>query len=103
MKIVNLIKINKVKKVFGKLPRILGERAFLVSLILIFLALILGGFIFYKYNILAQKTEPQIIEKPFQFKESLYQKILEEWQGHQRKFDEAELKEYPDLFQGLTQ
>lgn len=94
------IKLSKIKEFFGKLPRILGERAFLTSLLFIFLALILGGIIFYKYSILAQKVEPQIIEKPLQFKENLYQKVLEKWENRQKKFEETELREYPNPFQG---
>jgi len=63
--------------------------------------------IFYQYSFLVEKKEPQIIERPIQFKEELYQKILKEWETRQKNFDQAEQKEYRDLFritsQGLTE
>jgi len=63
--------------------------------------------IFYQYSFLVEKKEPQIIERPIQFKEELYQKILEEWETRQKKFEQAEQKEHRDLFritsQGLTE
>ncbi|MBZ9578293.1 hypothetical protein KJA14_00285 [Patescibacteria group bacterium] len=95
------LKFKKDKEFFKKILRILGEHIFLSFLVLLFLALILGGFIFYQYSFLAEKLEPQIIEKPLQFEEALYQKISEEWQIRQRRFEETELKEYPDLFRLL--
>ena len=63
------------------------------------LALFIGGLIFYQYSFLAEKKEPQVIEKPLRFKEELYQKILIEWEERQKKFDQVEQKEYRDLFQ----
>ncbi|MCJ7786674.1 hypothetical protein MUP06_00460 [Patescibacteria group bacterium] len=92
------IKFNKIKIFFKKLPRILGEKAFLAFLFLLFISLILGGIIFYKYSILAEKAEPRIIEKPLQFKEKVYQEILNEWEAREKRFKETELKEYPDPF-----
>ncbi|MDP2967333.1 MAG: hypothetical protein Q8N87_02900 [bacterium] len=97
------IKFNKIKIFFKKLPRILGEKAFLTFLFLLFISLILGGIIFYKYSILAEKAEPRIIEKPLQFKEKVYQKVLDEWEAREKRFKETELKEYPDPFRGLTE
>jgi len=102
MKIKISIKFNKLKGSLKRLPRILAEHIFLSFLGLLSLALIFGGFIFYKYSILTEKIEPKILEKPLQFKEALYQKILEEWQIRQKRFEEAELKEYPDPFRGPT-
>jgi len=92
------IKFNKVKAIFKKFPRILGEHSFLTFLFLLFISLVLGGIIFYKYSILAEKAETQTIKKPLQFEEEIYQKILNEWGNRENKFKEAELKEYPELF-----
>ena len=92
------IKFNKIKIFFKKLPRILGENAFLTFLFLLFISLILGGIIFYKYSILAEKAEPRIIEKPLQFEEKIYRKILNEWDAREKRFKETELKEYPGPF-----
>jgi len=81
----------------------MGEKPLSTFFILLVLALFIGGLIFYQYSFLAEKKEPQIIERPIQFKEELYQKILAEWQMRQKNFDEAEQKEYRDLFQILPE
>jgi len=92
------IKTKKTKEFFQKLPRILGENAFLIFLGLLIIALILGGFIFYKYSILVAKMEPQVIEKPLQFKEKTYQAVLKFWQEKEKRFQEVDFKEYPNPF-----
>jgi len=101
MKIGWQIKFKKIKDFLKKLPRSLSEHFLLTVLILFFLSLILSSFIFYNYIILVKKAEPQIIKKPLQFEEKIYQKILEEWREREKRFKEADLKEYPDLFKGL--
>lgn len=98
MKIKLRIKLSKIKEVLKGLPRTAAERAFLTFLVLFFLALILDGFVFYKYSILAEKAEPELLEKPMQFEEALYQKILEEWQFRENRFEGVELKKYSDPF-----
>ncbi|MFQ6049567.1 MAG: hypothetical protein ACE5J0_00815 [Candidatus Paceibacterales bacterium] len=97
MKIPKL-KPKKIKDFLKKLPRALGERAFLAFLGLFVLSLILGGLAFYKYSVLAKKTELQTTEKPLQFKEKTYQKVLETWQEKEKRFKETDVKEYPDPF-----
>ena len=97
------IKLNKIKNFFEKLPETLGERAFLSSLGLLLLSLILGGLIFYQYAILAEKKEPEISKKPLQFNEKNYQEILRVWQEKEKRFQEADLKEYLDLFREIKQ
>ncbi len=94
----NLLKqIAKIKK----LPWILAEHAFLTFLFFLFLVLILGGFIFYKYSILVEKKEPEILGKTFQFEEKTYQEILKEWQEREEKFEMASEKEYSNPFQEI--
>jgi len=77
----------------------MGEKPLSTFFILLVSAVIFGGLIFYQYSFLAEKKEPQVIERPIQFKEELYQKILTEWEERQKKFDQVEQKEYRDLFQ----
>ena len=93
-----MIKVETIKEFFKKLAWIIGRNTGIALLILFFLALILGGFVFYKYGFLVEKLEPQIIEKTLQFKGTIYQKISQEWQIRQQKFEQADLKEYPNLF-----
>jgi len=94
-------KFKKVKKFFQKIIFALAENSFSVLLVLILITFLLGGVVFYKYSYLPEKKPPQITPKPFKFEESLYQKILEKWQFRQKKFNEVDSKEYPDLFQPL--
>jgi len=94
------INLNKTKDLLERLPRILAENSFFVSLIFIFIAFIVGGFVFYKYSILAEKIEPQIIGTSLQFKEKTYQEILTEWQERESKFEAADSKQYLNPFQG---
>ena len=84
------IRFNKIKVFFGKLPRILGERAFLTFLGLLIIFLIFGAFLFYKYIFLVEKIQPEISEKPFQFNENLFQEILQKFENRQEKFEETE-------------
>jgi len=95
---ISRIKLKKFKEFLKRLPRTLGEKVFFLFLGLLLLALIFGGIIFYKYSILAKKAEPKITEKPLQFKEKTYQKVLKIWQEREKKFQETDLKQYPDPF-----
>jgi len=95
-------KTEKIKQFFKKLPRTLGEQSFLTFLGFLLIALILGGFIFYKYSFLVEK-EPSTkisegVEKPLKFKEKIYEAVLENWQKKEKRFEEVNFKEYPDPF-----
>jgi len=100
MKIPKL-KFKKITDSFKKLPRILGERAFLTFLGLLLFSLILSSFIFYEYSILAEKVEPKVLEKPLKFEEKTYQAILKTWQEKEERFKEIDLKEYQDPFREI--
>lgn len=92
------IKTIKIKRFFRDFPRILGEYAFLTFLVLLFFGLILGNFLFYKYNTLAQRKKPEVAEESLKFQEKTYQEVLNIWQGRNKKFKETDLKQYSDLF-----
>ena len=92
------IKIKKIGSFLKKLPRILGERAFLTFWGLVILALIFGAIVFYKYNFLTKKSEPQVPESPLKFKEKIYEDVLKIWQEREERFKKADLKEYPNPF-----
>lgn len=91
-------KINKVKKILSKVPLIIATYAFRTCLILFILSLAIGADLFYKYNILAQRTEPESSEQAVFFKEKTYRQVLEIWQEREKRFQEADLKEYSDPF-----
>ena len=92
------IQLKKFEVFLKKLPRILAERVFLTFLGLLILSLIFGAFLFYKYNFLIKKIEPQITERPLKFKEKTYEDVLKSWQEREERFKEAEFKEYPNPF-----
>lgn len=93
------IKSKQTKNFFKKLLGQIAEHPFLTFLILVFIALIIGGWQFYQYSILAQRAKPEISEAKIQFKENLYQEILSEWQSREERFESAQTKEYPNPFQ----
>lgn len=88
------IETEKIKKI----PWILGFYAFPIILILILLDLILGEFLLYKYAILVKKEEPKIIGSTLKFEYNAYQKILEEWQTREQKFEESPTEKYSNPF-----
>lgn len=92
------IRSKGVKEFFKKLPITLAKKAFLTFLGLFTLSLILGAIIFYQYNILAKKIEPEAPEKPFRFESKTYQSILGIWQEKEQRFKETDSKQYPNLF-----
>jgi hypothetical protein len=94
-------KISKLKAFLGKLSLIFAQHPFLTCLFLFLFALIIGGTLFYKYTILAQKIRPELFEF-LALKEKNYQEVLGVWQQQEKKFNEADLKEYPDPFEAAT-
>ncbi len=96
------IDIKQLKKFLAKLPWIIAERAFLACLFLLVLALIFGGLSFYKYNILAQKIGFEDLDQSLLLKEEIYQEVLAAWREQEKRFSEADSKEYPNPFEELV-
>ena len=99
MKIKLQAKFNKIKESGKKLFPALARHLFWSILASLLLVLVIGGITFYKYSILAQKTKAQTLENQVQFKDELYQKLLEIWQGREEGFRAIQTKEYPNPFQ----
>lgn len=95
-------RINKVKKPLSKVPLIITRHAFWACLILFILSLAIGANLFYKYSILAQRAEPESLEQAVLFKGKTYQKVLKIWQEREKRFQEADFKEYPNPFLELV-
>lgn len=91
-------KLKKNKDFFLKIPRFLVEHAFLTFLTLIFFAFIFGGLVFYSYGALVESKEFKITEETFLFDEKVFQDIIEIREQKEKKFEEADFKEYSDLF-----
>ncbi len=88
------IKKDKIKKTLW----ILGSHAFLIILLFILLNLILGVFLFYKYVILVEIKEPEIIGRTVNFKYNIYQEVLKDWQIKGQSFEEFPDKKYLNPF-----
>lgn len=93
------VKTKKIKDFLKKLLETLGVFAFFTFLVLLAFSLVLGAFIFYKYSFLVEKARIEDLEKPLQFKEKTYQKLLEVWQEREERFEEADFKQYSNPFQ----
>lgn len=91
--------LNKIKVFLKKLPRTLGERAFLTFFGLLFLSLLFGEFLFYYYDVSIQKQGTEAQFKPERFKEEVFNNVLKEWEEREKRFKGAEAKEYSNPFQ----
>jgi hypothetical protein len=95
-------KFKKISKFFAKAGFFLLKNHFLTCLILFIIALGLGALIFYKYCILEQQKEINISEKSLWIKEDTYSRIESVWQENERRFLEADSKEYKNPFVPLS-
>ena len=95
---IRKIKLGKIKDKIGKLPRALAEKAFFTFLGLLFIVLIFSALLYYKYIFLVERAKPEILDKPLQLNESAFQDVSNRLQDRAKKFQEAESKNYPDLF-----
>ena len=77
----------------------MANYAFLSFLGLLFLSLIFGAILWYKYESLAQKEKPEVQIVPLQFKEDAFERVLKAWEEREKRFQESEFKEYPSPFQ----
>jgi len=98
MKLSFKIEFRKIKEFSNKSLRFLGEHFFFSFLLIFFLTLILGGLIFYQYVFLAEKKEPNILERTIFFNEEAYEKVLEEWGSREKKIQEIDSGQYSNPF-----
>ncbi len=89
--------IKRLKKLLTKIPIILTKSISSTCFFIFFITLIIGAFLYYKYDFLLQKTEFDN-SNIFQLKEKIYQEISAIWQEEKNQFEETNLKEYPDPF-----
>ncbi len=95
------IKVNP-KQILESLKRffrILGERAFLFYLFLLFAGIAYGGFIYYKYSVEPREYEVHI-EVESLMDEKKYGEVVEEWQRREKVFQGAGNKEFTNPFWG---
>jgi len=92
------IETVQIKKIFEKFVLIVAKHIFLDCLFIFLLALSIGWFSYYKYNIIIQKAEAESVERPFLLEESDYQKVINFWQKSKKRFEKADSNQYSDLF-----
>lgn len=92
------IKYGKIKEYFSNILRSAAEHLFLTFLVLVFVSLLIGSAVFYKYYVLPQRIEPESSREVIKFQEDIYKKILQEWQDRGERFEASKTEEYPDPF-----
>ncbi|MEK7080509.1 MAG: hypothetical protein AAB925_01590 [Patescibacteria group bacterium] len=89
---------EKIKKFFY----FLAVHIFFIILILIFLDILFGGFLFYKYVILANRQEPDVQDNTFKFNESAYQSVVDKLEAKEKDFNNLSQENYLNPFQDNT-
>lgn len=97
------INLSKIRIFFKKLPWVSAEKSFLTFLTLSIFAFFLGGFVFYKYYYLIEKTTPEASGKVLKIEEKSYQDLLSFWGSRAKKIEEADLKRYINPFQEIRE
>ena len=86
---------NKTRKILWAL----GKDAFMLILIFVLLSLLFGEFLFYRYVVMSQLQEPDMVTPLIKFQENLYNSVLKEWQERQNTFENSSQKNHIDPFQ----
>ena len=68
------------------------------SFLFLFIALLIGGFLFYRYVLLAQRMDFKDISPEPLLKEDVYNEVFKAWQEQEENFKAADAKEYPNPF-----
>jgi hypothetical protein len=92
------MKLSKFTSFFTGLPRKIAENAFIGFLVLFLIALIFSGLLFYKYYFLVERAEVSQPEELIQLKEKTIEQVLQAWQTRERRFIQADSKQYPNPF-----
>jgi len=92
------IKFTRIKKILKKTLWILGKKAFLVFLVLLFFGIAFSVILFYQSSASAKKSQQGTLEKPLQLDEELLGKVLRIQEEREKIFNETEQKQYLDPF-----
>lgn len=83
----------------AKIPLFLARHLLFSFLLVIFFVIILANLLFYKYYILNQEVPEEVKQEQFILKERNYNKLLKFWEEQTEKFQDADLKNYLNIFQ----
>lgn len=96
---MNLEIFKKAEKSCGNFLKCSAKRPLLSFIVLFLTVLVIGGWLFYQYNILAQAAEPKTAGEAVRFQKDVYQQILKMWQSREAQFKAAGSKNYINPFQ----
>ncbi|MFH1841287.1 MAG: hypothetical protein ABH800_00725 [Candidatus Nealsonbacteria bacterium] len=91
--------MKKLKNNLNRFFYTVARNIFRSFLIIFFLSLIIGSFMFYKYGFTEKEIDPVAAGEVIQFKENLYQKVLVEWNSREKIFEEVKTKTYVNPFE----
>ncbi len=92
------IKISKISSgCFKSFIFSIGKHFGLGCVFVLILSLIFGCFLYYKFSYYREKNSLSS-ETMFPFNESMYKKALRFWEEDEKRFNEADSKEYIDPF-----
>ncbi|MEK7482607.1 MAG: hypothetical protein AAB620_02335 [Patescibacteria group bacterium] len=94
-------KIKTLGKRLKGLPLFVGERAFLSIIIVIFIELVAGGLLFYKYSVLPGKIKIEISENAADFNKDDYERVVKFWEERSNRSRIIEDKVYYNPFKPL--
>ena len=99
---IDLKKIPDILKNFGEKIKefiwAIGNHAFLAIIILIFIDILIGGWMSYKYVYLSERKNIEVDGAFFKFKDDAYQNILQKWEKRDNDLQESLEKNYSDPF-----
>jgi|TARA_Y100000310_G_scaffold344815_1_gene459697 hypothetical protein len=94
--------IQKFKKFLEETLWWLGEHAFLFVLGLFLLAGILVSLVYYQYVLSLQDATLQKEKSEFEFREDLFQEVIENQKLYQERFNKADSLQPRDIFRSGT-
>lgn len=90
--------LNNIK--IKKIPEFLVKNCFRACLVLVFFAMVLGGFLLYKYKISVKSMEGYPSgEKYLEFEEKNFRKILDQLDKQEKDFIDSSLEIINDPFE----
>ena len=92
-------KINTIKEFFKELPPKMAEHSFLSFLALLFVSLIIGGIVLYKYDITSRKKEIKIEGRLIKLHKKKMENVLESIEQREKNFQEVDFKMWQNPFQ----
>lgn len=91
--------ISKSKNICCAFLKTSAENPLPAIVLLFLIVLALGVLTFYRYDVLAEKSETKTSGEGIQFQTEFYQQILKEWQVRDQRFEGAGFQKYINPFQ----